>query len=116
MGFIRKKLAIGTIGSGLLVGFVVGCTSGGDALIAPPNSAPAPALQPPTASPPRVSSAPTTVTVTLAVHSVKGDFGGYIVNPHDGNVATQTTFNVNSKGQWSKTITVPADSMVKLDI
>jgi hypothetical protein len=56
------------------------------------------------------------VTLTLAVHSIKGDFGSYIVNPHDGNVAPQTTFDVDSKGQWSKTITVPADSMVKLDI
>jgi hypothetical protein len=59
---------------------------------------------------------PTNVTIRLAVHSVRGDFGSYIVNLHDGNVAKQTTFDVNGKGEWNKTITVPNSSMVKLDI
>lgn len=59
---------------------------------------------------------PTTVTIKLAVHSVSDDLGGYIVNLHDGTPAKQTTFHANGKGEWSKTITVPNASMVKLDI
>ncbi|HEY0815475.1 MAG TPA: hypothetical protein VGE11_19575 [Pseudonocardia sp.] len=35
---------------------------------------------------------------------------------HDGQIAKLTTFYANGKGEWSKTITVPNASMVKLDI
>lgn len=71
-------------------------------------AAPAPAAQPTTAP-------PVNVRLTLSVTSVKGDFGGYIVNDHTGP-AKQTTFNVDSSGKWSKEIVVPNASMVKLDI
>lgn len=72
----------------------------------------------PTVDPlPAATPAPTeNVTIVLSVSSVRGDFGGYIVNLHDGKPAKQTTFNVDKAGKWSKTITVPNVSMVKLDI
>lgn len=71
---------------------------------------------PPTQQAVPTATEPTNVSIKLAVHSVSGDFGGYIVNLHDGTPAKQTTFHTNGKGEWSKTITVPNASMVKLDI
>ncbi len=65
---------------------------------------------------PPTPTVPVNVTITLSVKSVPGDFGGYIVNLHDGNPAKQTTFDVDKTGKWSRTITVPNESMVKLDI
>ena len=123
----RVIIGIGsTVVAALLLGFGIGyeigakstaaatvalpavpAASGSVPQAAPVDSAPSPAP---------VADKPSTATITLAVHSVKGDFGGYIVNLHDGNVAKQTTFNVDRQGKWSKTITVPVDAMVKLDI
>lgn len=78
----------------------------------------APQPQPPAVTPaPAATAAPAeNVTIVLSVKSERGDSGGYIVNLHDGNPAKQTTFNVDKSGRWSKTITVPNASMVKLDI
>ena len=87
------------------------CIGNGCALSLAQTTAPVPAEVTTTPDP-----APQTVTIKLAVHSVRGDFGDYIVDLHDGQVAKQTTFNVDRKGEWSKTILVPNASMVKLDI
>lgn len=65
---------------------------------------------------PPTATLPVNVTLKLSVKSVPGDFGGYIVNLHDGNPAKQTPFTADRNGKWSKTITVPNASMVKLDI
>lgn len=64
----------------------------------------------------QATTLPAPVTIKLAVRSVSGDFGDCIVDVHDGQPAKQTTFHADSNGEWSKTITVPNDSMVKLDI
>ena len=100
----------------IAVGAALALTACGTATSIPSASAPA-VVSPAPSPPPAVeTSVPAEVTIRLAVHSVPGDFGSYIVNLHDGDVATQTTFDVNSEGEWSKTITVPNTSMVKLDI
>lgn len=117
-----SSIVVAALVVGLVVGFEIGTKSPANATAAAP---PAPTASRPVPQPPAAVStgapAPTpeksaTATITLAVHSVKGDFGDYVVDLHDGNVAKQTTFNVNNKGEWSKAITVPVDAMVKLDI
>lgn len=98
---------------------VASCSSGSFTTppLSTPTAGPSPSATVPTTSP--ATSAvpePVNVQITMSVNTVAGDFGGYIVNLHDGNPAKQTTFTVGKSGKWSKTITVPNESFVKLDI
>jgi hypothetical protein len=92
---------------------LAGCATGQAPTAAPTTTPTSTAV---TAAPTATAATvPQNVELKLSVTSVRGDFGGYIVNDHTGP-AKQTPFTVDKSGKWSKTITVPNNSMVKLDI
>lgn len=108
---MRPPRALAAIVVAACIYALAGCsaTSGG-------QSAGAPTAAASPAAPTTTEQVVENVTLALSVKTDPGGFGDYLVNLHDGKPAAMNTFHADSAGKWSKTITVPNRSMVKLDV